>query len=85
MNYPQVIHKIVDNYEKYPQSFFTKIVDNSVDIVDNCQILSLYYIVWMPSKSSPISTTFPAPMVRIKSPSVQFWSRKSSISPKLGK
>ena len=40
---------------------------------------------YFPSRFSPISTTFPAPIVINKSPSIQFSSKNFSISSKEGK
>lgn len=51
-------------------------------------IQSVVWIKWknyFPSRFSPISTTFPAPIVINKSPSIQFSSKNFSISSKEGK
>ena len=81
--------KIVDNVDKIykmrqnkalvvtknPHFLGDKIPQKDVDNVDN----------YIPSKASPISTTFPAPIVINKSPFTQFFNKNFSISSKEGK
>ncbi len=52
-----------------------KILQNNVDNVDN----------YLPNRDSPISTTFPAPIVINRSPFIQFFNKNFSISSKEGK
>lgn len=63
----------VDENKKYPHPFLTFWSQKNVDNVDN----------QMPSRFSPIFTTSPAPIVINKSPSIQFFNKKFSISSKL--
>lgn len=60
---------------KNPHSSEDKIPRRNVDNVDN----------YKPSKVSPISTTFPAPIVINRSPFTQFFNKNFSISSKDGK
>ena len=61
--------------EKNPHFPGDKIPQEDVDNVDN----------YIPSKVSPISTTFPAPIVINRSPLTQFFNKNFSISSKEGK
>lgn len=69
------LRKNVDESKKYPHAVLPLRVPKNVDIVDN----------YMPSRFSPIFTTSPAPIVINKSPLIQFFNKKFSISSKDGK
>lgn len=45
----------------------------------------IMWISYFPRRDSPISTTFPAPMVINRSPFIQFFNKNFSISSKEGK
>lgn len=63
-----------ENHTLFPNNYPQEIVD---------KISQFLWIMWVTDyliKSSPIFTTFPAPMVINKSPSIHFFDKNSSIS-----